>query len=279
MSPAEVFDWEGLALSGLAAFIGAAAAFIFAIWLWRMQRAEEHRRALLTRRATDLLALRSTISICMQNLEETLNFKQQVGVAMTAEGRLLQQLLDGQPSVPKLLQGIQSHETYFKIFDPVAFAELPKVDQFLFLADDLPYIISFLHRAAKSQEALNGFMRLRNALADEWSRKAKPDLEVREVAYLMTMLISHSGALAEAIEDALFFHLLLSDQCYFVGLEKFVRPTFPYFTFGTAHAALLPPDDWVRSYRERMVTYGRPLPPRVKVTPTAPLDPAAPAGL
>lgn len=260
--PDASFDWSGLVSNTAGAFVGALAAFGFAIWFYRIQRRSEKAERLASELAANLLSLRTAIVASMQTLEEAVGFKRQVVLPMMAEAIHVRRIVDSRLSVEQVLTAIQSQMTFFKFLDQVGFAALPSAEKLSFAFDRVPAVLSFLHRAEQSQLALNKFVVERNALTSAWAGKITTGVGSSEAAYFLTMLLSYSAAIDEAVDDALFFHQLLAEQCYYLGLELSRASRFQYYRMGEAAEAVMPSADWAPGYRDKLQTFGHPAPPR-----------------
>jgi hypothetical protein len=271
-------DWFSFWGEAAAAAIGAAAAFGFTLWQARLQTAEERRARQLERRDIDLLTLKSAIDAAGQNLEELINLKSQMLVSLAAEAEALAAVL--QTGNQKEIEATASRlPNFFQELPRGSFATIPASDRFAFAIDDAPAITKFVHRASSVPGSFSDAVDVRNALVRRWADVDRGGANGRDVMYFFTMLISAARAIVSHADDAIFFSTLLHDQCYFLGTEKFERPSFRSIRMRADKAQYLVSDDYVTGYRSQLVAFGRTLPVRTQQLTADPLTPPPPAAV
>src|SRR4051812_25073003 len=106
--------WQLVVSNAAGAGIGALAAFLFTIWITRLQARRDIERQDREERARNLAALRRVIDSCMQTMEETTNWKRQIIVALKAETEEIRKGLSSGLSLQGLDALIQRKGTFFK---------------------------------------------------------------------------------------------------------------------------------------------------------------------
>lgn len=255
-------DWFGFWGQVIASAIGAMAAFLFALWQSRLQNERERRLRQLEDRARDVLVLKSAIDASTQNLEELVNYKSQTIRALGDEAALLRNLFERDAPVEEILDVAGTLPNFFQELPKGSFAEIPTSDHFAFAIDDAPAITKFVHRASSTPRELSSAVNMRNDLTRRWADVARRGPTENDIRYFLVMLVSATEAMVSHADDAIFFSTLLHDQCYFLGVEKFERPTFRSFRLDREKERFLVPEDYVASYRDQLVTFGRPPPHR-----------------
>lgn len=252
--------WANFVANAGGAAIGAIAAFIFGIWLARIEFANERRERQNERRETDTLSLKAAIDSSWQNMEELLNLKGQIVVPLLQEVAELQHVMQENAANPGAWGAkVTTLPSYGKELQAPSFALTPSADRFGFAIDDAPAISSYLHRAASTVQNVSSSMHLRNELVRRFADTARGgSIKGSEMEYFFAMLNSYAQAIASNVDDALFFNHLLHDQSYYLGVEKFTRPTFRRVKFSPAKASLMPDEEYVPNFRKGMVTFGHP---------------------
>lgn len=259
----QVPDWFGFWGQAAAAAVGALAAFLFALWQSRLQNERERRGRQLEKRDVDVLALKSAIDASSQNLEELVNYKSQTLEALSNEALQMRNLLENEASMPEVVALAATLRNFFQELPRGSFAEMPSSDKFAFAIDDAPAITKFIHRASSTPRDLSSAVDVRNDLTRRWADVHRTGATENDIRYFFTMLVSSAEAIVSHADDAIFFSTLLHDQCYFLGIEKFERPTFRSFRLDRQKVRFLMPDTYVVGYRGQLVTFGRQTPPRV----------------
>lgn len=252
--------WSNFVANAGGGAVGALVAFIFGLRLAQFEFANERRQRQLDRREIDILSLKAAIDSSSQNLAELLSLKGQIVLPLLKDVEGLQQVMDANkddqgPWIAKLA----TLPDWGKEYQTPSFAATPSSDRFGFAIDDAPQITSYLHRAATTLQKVTSSIELRNELVRRFADTARGGpLKMGDADYLFTMLNSYARSFGSNVDDAIFFNHVLHDQCYYLGVEKFTRPSFRRIIFVPEKASLVPPDDYVPGIRKHLATFGRP---------------------
>lgn len=251
------FDWAEFASNAAAAAIGAVAAFVFAIWLAKIENKRQARERLLETKRTNMIATMSAVDACAQNIEELINIKEQWTVNLSADANKVRQLIEIR-DFEKLKIAAAELKVFFLEMQTASVPAMPASDKFAFALESVPQITMFVHRAASSVEQVNISIKSRNEMVRRWADVGRVAVSNSDIHYFFTMLYSFSDAITSQVDDALFFNHLLHDQCYYMGLEMFSRPNFRHVVLTASKLAYMPAADHLRGFRNDVVTFGFP---------------------
>ncbi|MES0034955.1 hypothetical protein NKJ74_06660 [Mesorhizobium sp. M0046] len=141
--------------------------------------------------------------------------------------------------------------TFFVGFPRIGVMKFPGYEQFSDVVNDIPMLLSIIHKTEFTLDDLNNRISSRNSLIDRHSVKNIDGLNAHAVLYFHQMILSESDNIIQYVDDALFFSDLLSEQI--INYVKYKHPGQKTITFAPSEhlKALMPPKNYVQTYRDQ----------------------------
>lgn len=227
------------------------AGFAVSIYLSRKQIQYDSRKDQEAVIQLGVSNLRQVVYSCASNLENLLNMKyQMIGDLKSDCDKLRSAINEFQP--PKEIVRISEPlRTFFVGFPRLGVMNFPDYDKFSEVINDIPMLLSIIHKTEFTLEDLNNRIESRNSLIDKHSMKNIDGLNAHAVYYFHQMLLSESDNIIQYVDDAIFFSDLLSEQI--INYMKYKYPEQRTIRFSPSDhlKAIMTPKDYVKTYRDQ----------------------------
>ncbi|AEQ53461.1 hypothetical protein KKY_3476 [Pelagibacterium halotolerans B2] len=212
--------------------IGTAGGFMFgllafAIQQWFYRRRDQHDR---DEAVND--ALKRVLTCASTNMETLISHKRQFLNDLAPEVDTMQKLVEASyedaTNIKPLVEGSQKLRYFYQTIphayelEPPDFLELSRV------AEEMPHLSTFIHRAMSAMKEYNAIRLERNTLISEHAKENAAGMNAYRVQYFANMLTGQGNGMILTVDDALAFFMLSNEQIenYFdhkVKLEGFMR--------------------------------------------------------
>ena len=246
-------DWTSVTEGAIGTFIGAFLGFASAFYLARRQLKWERELEAQDAKAEEEAILKSAVTTCAINIENGVNFKSQFLSALQLDLDAMSTAM-ASGDLNTVVNVAQELPNFFQGYTPLGQAELPSISVLRFVFDDVPMLMSFVHRAAEASKDLNVAIVSRNALLHEYARANAQGMKPQELSYFMQMLVAQGSNLSSHTNDSIFFSELVHDQIHALGKAKYGEGKFAKYALTAEKAALMPSHGEYAGFREHLKT-------------------------
>ncbi|MET3578198.1 hypothetical protein ABID19_001215 [Mesorhizobium robiniae] len=243
--------WVQFASDTFSTLIGVMAGFAVSIYLSRKQIQYDSRKDQETVIQVGISNLKQVVYACASNLENLLNMKYQMIGDLKSDCDKVRPAINEFRDPKEIVAISEPLRTFFVGFPRLGVMKFPDYDKFSEFINDIPMLLSIIHKTEFTLEDLNNRIASRNSLIDKHSMKNMDGLNAHAVFYFHQMILSESDNIIQYVDDALFFSDLLSEQLINYMKCKYPEQRNIKFAPSDHLKAIMPPKDYVKTYRDQ----------------------------
>lgn len=237
--------------------IGTFGGFLFGLIAYWIQQSFQRGREAKSKDEAVNDALKRFLSCASTNMETLASHKRQFLNPLAPEVEQMEKLVEKaykKPENVKVLLGLALPNFYKTV--PRAYAlAAPELAELSRVADEMPRLSTFIHRAMSAMEEYNSISAERNGLIAEHAKESAAGMTDDRRLYYASMLTGQAFGMVVTADDALAFFMLANEQVenffdYGVKLRGYTR-----FRLSDKAISELPPKDRFGDYRKALVDF------------------------
>jgi hypothetical protein len=204
-------------------------------------------------------ALKRLLSCATANIETLASHKRQFLNPLRPEVDKMEKLVDQAYQEPATVKELASQTlpNFYKTIPRAYEIPAPALSELSRVADEMPRLSTFVHRAMSAMEEYNAISSERNALIADHAKESAEGMKEGRHLYFASMLTGQAQGMVASADDALAFFMLANEQVesffdYGIKLEKFTR-----FRLSEKAMKELPAKDRFVDYRKGLVEFDK----------------------
>lgn len=261
------FTWAGFATSVIETAIGAGLGFGLGLVAFHYQHKREKASEAEEAREAALDALNRVTQTAGLNIEALANLKLQIIGDLKPEVAKMKDALEafynaGGADRPALFQDMKdTSETLRSFYQSLSWLPImpaPDFREFSLVAQEMPALTLYLHRAMSTMHEINDHIRERNSLIAGNALESANGMSVQRFVYYVSMLSGLGDYLCQSVDNDLEFFRLTMEQVDSYMKAKNKGASYVSFVLVNKAKEALPKEDLFPELRKQMTTFDEP---------------------